>query len=174
MGYSEIFGDIIINDILNLHELYEIENDQLILDCAGIHICKKEDMLNIINNKSITIMYYYSYVLKDLAKQLNKLYKDKLTNKEKTIEEYNNEIKNIREEIKKELLKNSKNFNVNVKLKTVIYPKEFVNKVKIAIKIINGEEIKEEYKLENSPRILLSQVIRQLKNFINNIIHFKI
>lgn len=171
MNYSEIFGDIIKDDIIKLNCNYEFENNQLMFDCAGIHISKKENYLDVINNHKIVITYFYSSKLKKMAKDLKQLYDDKLNNKEISYEEYNMKINKVREEIKRELLNDSKKYGVSVNLKNIIYPNNFVDKVNIALEILENSETERKYKTGKFFIELFKQAFWQIKNYIKNMLH---
>lgn len=168
LDYSEVFGDIIINDIINNTSYFEFDNVQALFDSAVIRISKKEDYLNITNKNRIVIIYFYSNRLKKLAKNLQQLYEDKINNKDISYEEHNKRIDNVRQEIKKELLINSKKYSVSVKFKNISYPDNFVDKVNIAMDILENGESDKEYKTGNPVIMILIGAFRQAENFIKN------
>lgn len=169
MNYSEIFGDIIKNDIIKIDTSYEFDNEQGMFDVAIIRISSKDNYLNITNINRIIIIYYYSNKLKKLAKELQQLYEEKLNNKDVSYEEYNKKIGLVRQEIKEELLKNSPKYSVSVSFNEIVQPKDFVDKTNIAIEILENGETNKEYKIGNPFLMILIQALRQMKNFIKNI-----
>lgn len=170
-SYGEVLGEIIYKDILKIEDNYEVNYDTLMFDVAGIQICKKEHMLNVLAKNNIVIMYSFTYKQKKLVEKLNSLYKEKLESKSGDYIEINNKIEEAKESIKYTLTKTLKKASVSANYKTIICPIAIEGKIKIAEKIIGNEKIDDKYKTRSFLLGTFQETVQQVFNFIKNIFH---